>query len=105
MADFYIRKGDRLPAIEAQLSSNESFVDLTGAAVELRYRARGSATVIVKAAAITDSAAGRVQYEWDAGDTDAAGVFEAVWRVTFSDGRRATFPNRGYLLFAITDDL
>lgn len=105
MADFSIRKGDRLPAIEAQLFDGETPVILTGASVELRYRPVNGGTVIVKAAVIADALTGRVKYEWAANDTDTAGVYAAAWRVTFADGRKASYPNVGFLRLAITDDL
>src|SRR3989338_2836568 len=105
MADFHIRKGDRLPAIEAQLFSDDDAVVLTGASVELRYRPVNGGTVVVKTAAVSDAATGKVKYEWGSVDTDTAGVYEALWRVTFADGRKASYPNQGFIKFAVTDDI
>lgn len=105
MADFHIRKGDRLPAIEAQLFADDVAVVLSGASVELRYRPVDGGVVVTKTAAVSDAALGKVKYEWAANDTDTAGVYAALWRVTFADGRKASYPNQGFLRFAITDDL
>jgi hypothetical protein len=105
MVDFSIRKGDRLPVIEAQLFRGDTPESLTGATVELRYRPVNGGTVLVKTAAISDAAAGKVKYEWAANDTDTPGVYAAIWRVTFADGRKASYPNTGSLRLAVTDDL
>jgi hypothetical protein len=106
MADFHVRKGDRLPAIEAQLFRDDGVVNLTGVtSVELRWRPVAGGTVVVKSATVTDAAAGKVKYEWGVGDTDTAGVYAALWRVTFADGRKASYPNQGFFRFAVTDDL
>lgn len=105
MADFTIRKGDRLPAIQAQLLDGETPVTLAGATIELRYRPVAGGTVTAKTAAIVDPLTGTVKYEWAANDTDTAGVYAAAWRVTFADGRKSSYPNVGFFKIAVTDDL
>ena len=105
MADFSIGKGDRLPAIEAELLQGEKAVNLTGATVEIRYRPQAGGAVTTKTASITDAAKGCVSYGWVSGDTDTAGVYVARWRVTYADGKKSSFPNVGFIKIAITDDL
>lgn len=105
MHDFAIRAGDRFPSIQATLSQEQTAVDLTGATVALRWRPREGVTVVEKAASVVDAAAGVVKYDWAAGDTDTPGEYLAVFRVTFPNGKRATFPNRAYLTLVMTADL
>jgi len=50
----------------------------------------------------TDGTRGYVSYQWAADDTDTAGLFLSVWRVTFSGGEIQSYPNGGYVLVRIT---
>lgn len=43
-------------------------------------------------ATITDLAASIVSYQWQAGDTDVAGVYRQEWEVTYAAGAVETFP-------------
>lgn len=107
MADFTIKKGDRLPVIQATLKdSSGTAVDLTGATVRF-HMARPDKTVVVDAAAVVLSPAtdGRVEYQWGASDTGAPGDYLAEWEVTFQSGREQTFPNDGYLTVRIVEAL
>lgn len=108
MSDFSIKKGDRLPVIEATLK------DATGTVVSLlsisgvRFimRLPGAATPKVNAAAsVVDAAGGKVRYDWLLIDTDAPGVYEAEWEVTFTGGKIQTFPTPGYNEVEIVGDL
>lgn len=104
LADFFIRKGDRLPEIVATLQdANGVAVPLTSvSSVHFRMRAPNSATYKVDAAAvITDPFNGQVTYTWATPDTDTAGEYLADWLVTFSDGRSETFPNAGALTIEV----
>lgn len=59
---------------------------------------RGSATIV-------DAATGVVEYAWSVGDTDTPGVFKTEFEVTYSNGRRRTYPREGYGKIKIDDDL
>lgn len=106
MADFNIRTTNRLPAIECELYEDDKPADLTTATlVQLRYRPKTGGAVIVKTAEIVAAKPARVRYAWAANDTDIAGVYIAAWRVTFSGGRTADYPNQGGFHIAMTNDL
>jgi hypothetical protein len=47
---------------------------------------RGTAT-------ISNAANGEVTYQWQAGDTDTSGIYDAEVEVTWSDGDPETFPS------------
>jgi hypothetical protein len=101
--DFYIKQGDVLPVITTQcLDENGAAVNLTGASVRFLMRPQRQAAIKVNAlASITTAAEGRAKYEWQSGDTDRAGTYEAEWEVTFADGKKSTFPNDGYNTIAV----
>lgn len=97
---FYIKQNDTKPSITAQLLSDGSAVDLTGATVKFHM-----GSTIDAAATITDAATGNVRYDWASGDTATAGTYNAEFEVTFSDGKIETFPNDEYLLIVITEEV
>lgn len=113
MADFWIKVGDTAPAITATLKDGDGNpADLQAADVVFRLRSiRGTEPVIdapaenLQSGDGSDGSKGKVQYEWQAGDTDVAGGFYAEWPVTFSGGEIETFRNDGYNRIAIVESL
>lgn len=106
MADFYLKVGDRLPKLSATLlGSTGTAVDLSGATVRFRMASTKTATPKVDAAAtVVSAAAGTVEYEWGATDTDTVGVYLAEWEITIG-GKTQTVPTRDFLRVVIVDDL
>ena len=98
MATFTIYRGDTSPALRFALFPGT--VDLTGASVVfvMDGGARLPARIITASPPV-------VQYDWQPGDTDRAGVRRAEFEVTYSDGSVETFPNAGYLLVSVVEDL
>ncbi len=108
MADFYIKRGDRLPKLQATLKNPDgSVVDLTGATVKFRMFPAGGATAKVDGDGAIEGAAtqGNVSYSWQGGDTDTAGEFNGEWEVTFNSGLAETFPNYDYMKILVVPDL
>lgn len=110
MADtFNIKRGDRLPVLEATLLDGDGKpLNLsTASSVTLRLRERGSTTnaSIVGTCVVAGSSRGEVEYRWASGETDAVGTFAAELVVTWSDGRTQTVPSRGRLTVIISDSL
>jgi hypothetical protein len=107
--DFVIKKGDLLPAIVATLKDANGPVDLTGTTVKFILRKVGATATKVNATAAIDgdqvNNKGKVSYTWVGTDTDTAGVYEAEWQATFTGSKPMTFPNDGYNVIRITDDL
>lgn len=104
MPDFWMKQGDTGPVLRRQMvDADGEPVDLTGATdVEFHMRAEGGTVATINAAADPDpdqgTYPGYIEYQWVDGDTDTAGVFEAEFQATLSDGTIVTFPNRGYLI-------
>jgi hypothetical protein len=108
MTDFFIKRRDRVPSISATLiDSAGAPVDLTGATVKfVMSLSPGGGTPTLNVAAIMVSApAGAVKYDWAVGDTAASGSYVAEWEVTYSNGKKQTFPGVGYNTISIADDL
>lgn len=101
---FHLKTGDTLPAMVAYLkNANGSSADLTGATVQLIWQREAAdwgpantAVVYTGNATVVDAANGIVRYDWQIGDTNAAGTYRFEWRATFLNGSQETFPNLGY---------
>lgn len=114
-ADFLIRAGDTVSVIQQTLEDeNGAPVDLTGAQVRFRLAPiTGSGTSVLDAAATVVQTGsppnftnkGVVKYTWVAGNTAVAGLYLAEWEVTFSGGGVGTYPNGGYVLIRMTEQL
>lgn len=107
MADFCIRRGDRLPEIQSTLTDTAgAAVNLTGLAVKFHMRpVNGAGAKVDAAATLVTPASGIVKYTWVTADTDTAGSYWAEWEVTFGDGRTQTFPNPNLLSVSISEEL
>lgn len=98
MATFTIKRGDTAPALRFALLPET--VDLTGANVVFVMDGLGH-----QPAHVIETRPAVVQYDWQPGDTDRPGLHRAEFEVTYSDGSVETFPNSGYLLVQIGEDL
>lgn len=107
MAEFHIRSGDLLPAIEATLYRDHKVADLTNASsVVLRYRLKTGGPVITKNAVFSGAlTGGKVKYSWLAGETSTVDIYDAYWRVTYVSGEQESFPNNGFFTMAFMEDL
>lgn len=102
---FYIKEGDTSPALLYTLSPT---VDLTGATVVFNMRLRSDGSVKVNRAAaviVSPATGGVVRYDWDADDTDTAGIYQAEFEVTYADSTVETFPNNGFIPVQIGGDI
>jgi hypothetical protein len=101
---FYIKRGDTGPSI--RFSLEPATITLIGAEVAFQMRVRGGGQVI-DAPAVIENFIGTptVRYDWRPSDTAAAGLFEAEVRVRYANGVIETFPNSGFVLIRIGDDI
>lgn len=115
MAEYWIKQGDTAPRIESTLTDGANTpVDIAQADIffTLRRIDDDGTPIVNKIAAsndqITDGedgSRGFVHYDWTIGDTDIAGGYRAEWEVLFVNNLVMTFPNNGYDLIAIIEQL
>lgn len=107
MADFYIKRGDLLPELNAVLQDAIGPVNLAGATVRFHMRVPGSTGTakVGTAATVVTAATGAVKYTWTGTDTDTVGRYYGEFEVTWGDARKQTFPNNAQLIIEVTSDL
>ena len=115
---FTIKRDDTLPKIQVQLWDDEAKTektDLTLATeqnfhmIDRNQVGLSNPTLKVEAAATVVGAAidGVLEYAWSDSndDTDTAGIYFAEFEVTWSPTLRTTYPNDGYIVVKIVDDI
>lgn len=121
-ADFSIKANDRLPSIQAAfkepdptapagtLPTSPAYwraVNLTTAtSVEFIMKSAAGNTIKVNAvASIVSAASGTVRYDWAAVDTAVPGSYVAEWEVTWTGGKKQTFPTLTFHTIDVLADL
>lgn len=94
---FYLKRGDTHPNIETVLSDTNGPINLSGCSVLFRMSVANTGNLMVEKAATivtpqTGVDIGRCYAEFEDGDTDELGNYRVEWRVTFPNGKKATFP-------------
>lgn len=110
---FAIKQGDRRPYFSALLRDDfgeptEAPVDLTtatSAKFNMRDADTGTVKVSAATATISDAVGGEVTYQWGATDTDTVATYQAEIEITWSDGKKQTFPNDDYFVVIVYDDI
>lgn len=101
---FQLKAGDTAPPFVGRcLDPKGSPIPTLGAAVRFRMRPQvgGIAVPIDRPATWSDVARAEASYQWQAGDTDTPGLYDAEFHVTFGDGHGETFPNGEYAVVEI----
>ena len=101
MADFYLRKNDRLPVLQSELSDSSGILNLsTATGVYFIYRPKYVSTgTIIRTGFVANASAGIVEVDWVSQDTATPGVFFGEWQIIFSNSKAMSFPNDSYLIF------
>jgi hypothetical protein len=111
MATYTVKKGDTAPSVsDVLLDASGNAVNLTGATVKFHMSSWDMTTVLINGSATGPNggaldATGQVQYQWQAADVAAAGVYRAEWEVTFAAGAVETWPDDSYATVDIPVDL
>ncbi len=111
-ADFYITQNDTGPALIATLVDEDGVVvDLTGVAdSSVRFHMIDPSDSTEKVdnntntSVLTPVTGGRIQYLWQAADTDTPGLFDGEIQVQFP-GQIITFPNYRYFTILIREEV
>ena len=101
--------GDTRPYLDATLSDANGAVDLSTSAVEsVRFVMEDKdGTEVVNESStganvtITGSTSGQVRYAWQTGDLANPGNYYGEWKVLYTDGSAARFPNTGHAEIAV----
>lgn len=89
-----IKQGDTRHAIRATLKTVDGVpIDLTGAKIIFKMSNRYEGLTINREAAYETD--GKVHFVFEGAETDKAGMYEAEFEVTYTDGRVETFPHSG----------
>lgn len=104
MTTIKLKRGDTAPALRYNLPAG---TDLTDAAVTFTMAERpGAAPVILdRPVRVVDVSPPIIEYVWRPGDTALSGTFRGEFKVTYPDGRWATFPQTGYVVVTIEQSL
>jgi len=102
-----IKRNDTRPSFTATLvDAAGNAVDLSGAsALFLMRDPRTRALKVSGAMVIVNATAGEVRYDWAAGDTDKAAVYQVEIQATFADASIETFPNNAWHRLEVLKDL
>ncbi len=112
-ADFYMAQNDTGPVLEAVLTDEDgTVIDLTGLAdTDIRFHMANPDAAAPKVDDNTNTSIvapptdGKVQYDWQAADTDEPGFFDAEFQATFTDGSIVSFPNYKYFTVLIREEI
>jgi uncharacterized protein YfaS (alpha-2-macroglobulin family) len=101
--DFGLREGDTSPPLRVELQDDTGTpVDLTNASVSFQlYPVSETTATVDSSATVTDAQNGIVEYQWQTGETDTAGYYNAVFKVEYQSGTIETFPNNQFIVVKI----
>lgn len=95
MADFYMAPNSTQPTLVDRLYANGEPVDLTEAdSVHLIVTKHGEEYVNRAGTIDTPKVNGVVRFAWSTSDFPETGVYEARWKVVWSDDTVQYYPNR-----------
>jgi hypothetical protein len=112
--DFFIKTGDTGSQIQWICEdSTGAAVDVAGSTPMFKMgplsggtlTIAGTATVDQVGAGTIDGTRGRMHFSWPTGGVSTADWYRAECEVTFMSGTIQTYPNAGFFLIAVTDDL
>lgn len=103
---FTIKRNDTSPAIRWELEDPDT--NLVGASVVFNMKRSSSGDLVIDrgVAEIVDGASRpTLGYNWDDGDTEVAGLYEAEFEIIFADGSIETTPNSRNIVVKVVADL
>ncbi len=114
MADFTKKESADAPALKARLKNKDgTTATLTGATVTFYARKQltkageinNQAVTILSATPPVDADDPNVEYDWATDNIVDKGIYEAHFKVVYADTSVEFFPDSGYLIIAVDDDI
>lgn len=107
--DFHLKVSDTLPILEATLlDAKREPINLTSVvSITFRMRRKKSDPFIdITATVVAPATDGKVTVPWSgtSGSTDAAGTFQALFKLLFPGPETMSVPNKGCKVISIEDD-
>jgi hypothetical protein len=106
--DYVLRQGDSGQTITSVCTDEDgAAVNISGATVRFLMAPLTGGDAVLAATAQNENGTnqGQVSYEWEDTDSAMAGHFIAEFEVTFGGGAVVTFPNAGYIVVQITEQI
>jgi len=106
-----LKTEDTEPNLSVALVKNNGVpIDLSSYEVSFQMREAGDDTLVVDDdttgnVSITDSDLGKVEYDWQPGDTATAATHECEFTIDDSSGSVISFPNQGFFTVQIEEGL
>lgn len=108
-ANIVYKAHDTHPPLEATLKWHDgSAIDLSQAAevvFTMNDAVRRTPIIHRRPVTIVNAANGLVRVDWQAGDLQIPGEYDAEFEITFQNGRVLTVPNTGYIRIQVVPDL
>lgn len=99
VAVFTIKRRDTSPALLYRVPA------INFAEASVVFNMRSGEVVLLNRAPALFADARTFRYDWQPGDLPEAGQFEGEFEVTYSDGAVETFPNDGFIVISVTEDI
>lgn len=101
MSDFEIRQDDTQPPIAATLDTGTPIGNGTVKFIMWPHGEHAPTRKVDATATVVSTTTNSVRYDWQDGDTDAPGHFDALWEITYEDDTVQCVPATSSLLIYI----
>jgi hypothetical protein len=108
MTTFKIKRHNLATPLRVTLKDNGAAIPLAGMNVFLLLSQGDVRRKLLfrRVCVVEDAAAGKIRYDWQAGDTDQVGAFAAEFEVVAqATGLKDTYPNDSYVPIQVIEDL
>lgn len=109
---FLIKRNDTLPALQISIATKGNLgqkigYDLSGVTgiTFTMVDECNNCKVNAQTAQTVCSSGGTIQYNWQSGDTDEAGVYQGEFELNYANGNRMSIPQLGGIRIEIIKDL
>ena len=101
-----LKQNDTAPKLQLTLrDGNGDLKNLIGASAKICGRHKLTRELKISGTATVTGTTGLIEYQWQAADTDTAGIYELEVEVTYSDATVETFPSGSYIQLRILGDV